>query len=1133
MRKLNLAFLATLLVVVAVLGGGIHLAHGIMVRRNASALKDWARRAESENQLGKAEQSLAQYLNIRREDGDTWEWYARLVALQDSRHANRERVFLVHEEALRYNAANRGLERRCAELAMELRRYTDARSHLQRLVGSIPGDSQGRAATAELAELQDLQGQCEHGLTKFEDSEERYVQSLKNDPRRVACYNRLAWLRRVDLRRIEAADGTIREMVAKNSDSGLAYIFRWRYNQQFASADAGDIQNGLKLAPDDPQVLLTAAIASESNSDATAAKVYFEKGFKLDPKNLDLALGLARLETQDKHLDRAEAVLREGFQASPSLMLAFYLAGNLIEQGKIEGKDQAGDYIAILRNAGLGETVVRYLDALISFKECLNADDLFEEKKWSAAKKKIEMARALLAGAEPKLVVQLNLMLAEGYRQIGDDEQRLDALQQAADGDRGHDSTRVQLAHELARMGKLDRALRILLPLADRKPEWRLDLARLVFQRAIRQPKDQRNWQEVERYVQQAEIACPQDVEPIVLLRVDVLVAQGRLEDARALLASMEAKASRNLRYRLAAARLSQSQGHSAAALQILDRAEHDLGPSSDLRLARIEYWGREGGAPARAAIAKLAETREQIPPAERAAFLDRLASVELQLGEFNLARRYWREVAALLPKNVGVRVALVELALAAGEQDDAAALLNEIRSAEGDEGVVWQFARAAILVDGIRRGGSTDGKALNEARSLAAEISRRRPRWAHGFALNGQIAELGGSTDPAIESYRRAIELGVVQPWLVRRLVNLLDERKRFDEIERLAELLRDHEAARGEITIVKTLERQYLAQFADYWIDRNRLDEVDRSLAELKRAEPQGLLGLELEARLLDARKRKAELLALLSARGRESPDQIGAVADLLDRYGFTQRAEEAYRVFVARDTRQPERTLALARFLARQDRVSEALEIFNKAWSTCRPEQVATAALSLYDASTVNDAQRQQVAAWAAEAVEKRPDELLLAGKLGVIRVRQGRLDEAEAIFRRLLSRNPANTEALNNLAWLLAMRDRTKAAEAIALVDRAIAISGEDPVLADTRAVARIQLGQLDRAMTDLLAVRRRAPANPSFALHLAWAYHARGQSEQARRELREAEKLGLRARALDPLELGILERLRKM
>jgi len=62
--------------------------------------------------------------------------------------------------------------------------------------------------------------------------------------------------------------------------------------------------------------------------------------------------------------------------------------------------------------------------------------------------------------------------------------------------------------------------------------------------------------------------------------------------------------------------------------------------------------------------------------------------------------------------------------------------------------------------------------------------------------------------------------------------------------------------------------------------------------------------------------------------------------------------------------------------------------------------------------------------------------------------------------------------------------------------------------------------------------ELLAIRKQVPQNPSFALHLAWAYHAKGQNDQARTELQEAVKLGLKPQALDPLELAVFQRLRK-
>jgi len=132
----------------------------------------------------------------------------------------------------------------------------------------------------------------------------------------------------------------------------------------------------------------------------------------------------------------------------------------------------------------------------------------------------------------------------------------------------------------------------------------------------------------------------------------------------------------------------------------------------------------------------------------------------------------------------------------------------------------------------------------------------------------------------------------------------------------------------------------------------------------------------------------------------------------------------------------------------------------------------------------------------------------------------------------LCRHVLTDAPNNAGALNTLAWLLSLRDRGKAEEAATLVNRAVAALGESPSLSDTRAAARNKLGQIDRALEDLRAIRKQAPRNPSFALHLAWAYHAKGENDQARTELQDAEKLGLRPKALDPLELAVFQQLRK-
>ncbi len=297
-------------------------------------------------------------------------------------------------------------------------------------------------------------------------------------------------------------------------------------------------------------------------------------------------------------------------------------------------------------------------------------------------------------------------MLAECYGRVGDEEQRLDALRRVAEGDRGPDSARIELAQALAASGKLDQAVTILLPLAASEPEWRLDLVRLLLQKTIRQPRDQRNWQEVERYLHEAEKALPQDGESIALLRLDMLAAQGRLEDAR----------SRSL--------VGPGQGPPEPAVSA--RA----GPADPAARARVprpcrsstrprRTWGRAStfnwlawttGAwrvatrprPRWRSWRRLA-SRSRRPTGPRSS----IGSARRRSGSASRtsARQYWRELAALQPDNLRVRLGLFDLAVAAGDHDAAASLVDEIRKIEGDEGTTWRFAQAALLIDKVRRG--------------------------------------------------------------------------------------------------------------------------------------------------------------------------------------------------------------------------------------------------------------------------------------------------------------------------------------------------------------------------------------------------------------------------------------------
>ncbi len=1399
MRRLNPIFLAVLLAVALVLGGGMHLVHEIQIRRNASALLVRAKSAEAGKDLEKAEQSLRQYLKIRRGDASAWKWYARVVDEHASDRRQRDRVLPVHEEALKYNPGDLKLERRCALVALELARYKntpelyiEAQRHLTNLIQKPPRNSEGRPVAAELAELEDLQGECDRELAHFEEAEKWFMVALEHDPARLSCYDRLARLRRNPLARLhrnEAADGVIEEMVAKNPKVGRAYIYRWRYAQEFAApGDSSDIRKALELAPDDPEVLLTAAVASEQKHEAAAARVYFEKGLKLDPKNPTLAIALARLETRERHADRGEAILRQAFEANPTSAVAFELAENLILQDKVDGKNQAADFMAVLRSAGLGDTLVGYLEAEI----------LLRRQRWSEAIPCIKTARAV-SSALPELCVKLDRMLAECFGQLGHDEERLDILRSLAKSDRSLESDQIALAQAMARSGDLNRAIAILSPLADRRPELRLNLVGLLIQKTSRRPRSAQDWREVETCLREAEKMLPQAVESLTLLRVDLLAAQHRLDDAGSLLSSVLARDSRNLAYRLALARLTQRQGKTSTALQILDRAEEDLGPSLDIQLARLDYWGLEGGVAAKAAVAKLAGNRREIRAALLPAFVDRLAAVELRLGEPAVARVHLRELAELRPASVPVLMSLFDVALQTGDSAGALEVVTKLRAIEGDEGTLWRFVRASYLLDEARRGVLKD---LGVCRVLATEISARRPGWWGNFVLLGEIAELEAQTDQAIQNYMLAIESGYAEAALARRLVALLNQRNQFDRIDRVVEILSDRGILVGELTIstalhairqqeydraialarqvfpesstnfsdhlllgqfylaahrsreagaelrravelgpgvpitwvsyvqylvlekqiddaravvqaarkslpadranlalaqccamlgetaeaearlqavlkspacdlaairvavdlyinqgrfdqvepildklhaaaigatpdvlawanrtrclarmstgrlaemdqalalielnlkadpsslldqrlkavllalrtsrrgdaIKLLEpleqsnglgtaemfilaQTYLSErlfdkyerqmekllgsavknprqlvhFVNFLLDRGQLEQAERRLAELRLITPGSLSLLELEARLLDLRKHKPELLALLLKHGREHPGEIASVAGLLERFGFTGEAEAACKAFMVRNPNEPERVLVLAAFLARQDRTKEAVALLEEAWKTCRPESVALTALAVYVAPSADLSLKHRVEAWVAQAIEKNPAAAgQLRPKLAAIYCRHGRYDEAEAIFRQILVSDPENVETLNNLAWELALREPGEPREALELIDRAIEKRGRISTLVDTRAVALIRMGQPDRAAEELVAAQAADPRNVSLAVHLAWAYEAAGKGEAARKAFQLAEKLGFRPEARHPLERGIINRLR--
>ena len=504
MRRLDLCFLTSTLTVLLVLGGAVYVVHGRQMQRNSSALLVRARREQEQGDGFKAAETLRQYLSLRPRDREAWRSYARVLDEVTGDSRCRDQVYLVSEEALRHNPDDSASERRCVTLALELRpeRTADAKRHLKmlqtRAAAMVEKGTDISGAAMELAELKEVEGKCLLLESDYEAAAIAFGEAISYDPTRLSSYVQRARLDRQELHKgPKEADEEIDWMVANNPESGLARLYRFQYALEFRPlADDNDLKRALELAPKEVDVLLAAATVARQKKDSAAARSYLQNGLQLHPQNDRLAVDLARLELGEQHPDRAEAVLRQAYQAKPSLDLAFLLAETLILEDKIDGEGGASVLVNYLADQGYRQGFIRYLEARIEL----------QAKRWDKAISKIESALALLK-ADARICIQLHLMRAECYSALGWEEKRLDALRDANESPAASAAARLALAAASTQSGKVDKALAILLPLTDLKPEMQLDLVRLLILKTIRQPIEKRNWQEVERSLSMAEQA--------------------------------------------------------------------------------------------------------------------------------------------------------------------------------------------------------------------------------------------------------------------------------------------------------------------------------------------------------------------------------------------------------------------------------------------------------------------------------------------------------------------------------------------------------------------------------------------------------------------------------------------------
>lgn len=309
----------------------------------------------------------------------------------------------------------------------------------------------------------------------------------------------------------------------------------------------------------------------------------------------------------------------------------------------------------------------------------------------------------------------------------------------------------------------------------------------------------------------------------------------------------------------------------------------------------------------------------------------------------------------------------------------------------------------------------------------------------------------------------------------------------------------------------------------------DIGRSENVHRRMIDTKAP---ATLTREIEARILFAKGQKEQAAAMIKGLAGSEGTSLQGIAGLLAEFGDQAGAEEILRRFVEK-SKHADSVLALARQLIQNKKFEEALDLCDKAVKTCSPTAVVDVYLMALDAVGTDETRFNRIEKQLESLVQRESSNTALIVALANSKSVRGKYDDAIKLYRRALELNPREANALNNLAWILALRDKN-GAEAMPLAQRAVEVRGEEPSVLDTRAVVCLASGpkeEYEQAVKDMEFVTSKNRTASSY-FHLAMAYSQTHQKQKAILTWKRAVELGLSAQKVHPLEVPTYERLKR-
>jgi cellulose synthase operon protein C len=312
-----------------------------------------------------------------------------------------------------------------------------------------------------------------------------------------------------------------------------------------------------------------------------------------------------------------------------------------------------------------------------------------------------------------------------------------------------------------------------------------------------------------------------------------------------------------------------------------------------------------------------------------------------------------------------------------------------------------------------------------------------------------------------------------------------------------------------------------EYLEYMIRNLLQRNDTNASKLYLERLAKQQPGSDLTIDLQACLLKVLGDDKGALALVEKHFLQStPPRPEKAAELLEDMKLIEPAESIYRR-LAKEVAKPEASLNLAKFLGRQRKLKEALQLCKAARGKAPDEEVGFISIeALYNSPQRTKEDMEDIGNWLESLVKEKPNAARLK-LLAAMRNLQGRYEDSIKLYEQVVAMDKIDVLSRNNLAFLQAMQKK-QFPEALKNLSEALAVIGPHPDLLDTRALVYLKMNKPDQSLEELFQAMDQDPSAIA-QFHLACVYNHKRNRQSAMNAWEEMKQRKLTRDDVHPLE----------